>query len=50
MHSETKNTAQKLKQESNKKPDENGGIQVDEFIKISDPNTGQVLLAKRGES
>lgn len=33
-----------------KKPDETGGIQVDEFIKISDPDSGKVYVAKRGNS
>jgi hypothetical protein len=51
MRSETKEIAQKQqKQQPTEQPNETGGIQVDEFIKITDPNTGKVLLAKRGDS
>lgn len=36
--------------QSEKKPDESSGIQVDEFIQIFDPESGKVFVAKRGES
>lgn len=33
----------------NKKPNELGGVQVSSHIKITDPQTGQVLLKIRGD-
>jgi hypothetical protein len=31
------------------KPNELGGVQISTHLKISDPNTGKVLLQKRGD-
>jgi len=33
----------------NNQVDENTGIRLDGFLKISDPNTGEVLVSKRDE-
>jgi hypothetical protein len=44
------NKSQVPQQEPKKKPDELSGIQVDEFVKIFDPNSSEVFVAKRGES
>ncbi len=45
------NTMSKDAKKSPQKPqkvDEKGGVQVDDFLKITDPATGKVLVAKRG--
>lgn len=36
-------------QGSSPKPNELNGVQISTHIKISDPNTGKVLLQKRGD-
>jgi len=43
-----KDTDKKLKDTPNKrKPDEEGTIHISEFLKISDPESGEVFLRKR---
>jgi hypothetical protein len=32
------------------KPNENSGVNITTHLKISDPNTGQVLVQKRGDT
>lgn len=39
-----------LKEQEHEEVNENAGILVDEFLKISDPNSGKVYVAKRGNS
>ena len=33
----------------NKEPSETSGIEMHDFIRISDPNTNEVILEQRGE-
>ena len=35
---------------SPKKPDESGGFYISTHIKITDPNTKEILVQKRGDS
>lgn len=35
-------------QEPEKKPDDTAGINVEGFVKIIDPDTGEIVLATRG--
>lgn len=44
MHNEE---TQKTKDTNVKKPNEEGTIHISEFLKISDPESGKVLLNKR---
>lgn len=37
-------------QNNEKKPNENGGFYFSSFVKISDPNTKEVLVQKRGDN
>ena len=37
------------KREQSPRPNELGGFQYSTFLKITDPNSGQVLLQTRGE-
>lgn len=43
------NTDKKSQQSVGPKPNELGGVQISTHLKISDPNTGKVLLQKRGD-
>jgi hypothetical protein len=42
------NNNEENKETETKTPDENSGVNVDEFFKIYDPETGEVFEAKRG--
>lgn len=41
---------EQLGQNIDKKPNENGGFYFSSFLKISDPNTKEVLVQKRGDN
>jgi len=32
------------------KPNENSGVNISTHLKISDPNTGQIIVQKRGDT
>ena len=42
--------SENLKQESQKKPNETGGFYFSSHVKITDPNTKEVLVHKRGDN
>jgi hypothetical protein len=43
------NAERKPVQSTSPKPNELGGIQISTHLKISDPNTGKILVQKRGD-
>lgn len=47
QHADSSNT--QLNAQTTKKPDETGGFYISGMIRITDPNTGQVLLHKRAD-
>lgn len=50
MTTEQKNTDEKVQNaEPQRKPNETGGIYYSSFIKITDPDSGEVLLQTRGD-
>lgn len=46
----TEDKSAKLKQESGKKPNETGGFYFSSHVVITDPNTKEVLVQKRGDN
>jgi hypothetical protein len=46
----TEDKSVKSKQESEKKPNETGGFYFSSHLKITDPNTKEVLVQKRGDN
>ena len=50
-NSKSVNVVEKLKNtETVRKPNENGGFYFSSFLKITDPNTKEVLVQKRGDN
>ena len=41
--------AEKIVEETGSKPHETGGVEISTFIKITDPETQEVLLEMRGD-
>lgn len=50
MDNKDNKLVEEKEEEENKKPDETGNILITEFVKIFDPDTGKVYVAKRGDS
>ena len=50
MNDNTPNSPEKQPVASSKKPDESGGFYISTHIKITDPNTKEILVQKRGDS
>lgn len=46
----TEDKSEKLKKEPEKKPNETGGFYFSSHLKITDPNTKEVLVHKRGDN
>lgn len=44
------NTKNPQENQVNKKPDESGGFYFSSFLKITDPETGEVLVQTRGDN
>ena len=45
----TEDKSESLRQEPEKKPNETGGFYFSSFLKITDPNTKEVLVQTRGD-
>ena len=50
MNNNTEENKTKPVQEYGSKPDEHGGFYFSSHIKITDPNTKEVLVQKRGDN
>lgn len=50
MNDKTKNIEEEQKPESKKKPDETGGFYFSSSLKISDPESQEVLVHVRGDN
>jgi hypothetical protein len=50
MSNNTEENKTKPVKEYGPKPDEHGGFYFSSFLKISDPNTKEVLVQKRGDN
>lgn len=50
METKEENSSKKLENTQEKKPNENVGFYFSSFIKISDPNTKEVLVQTRGDN
>lgn len=50
MNNNTEENKTKPAQEYGPKPDEHGGFYFSSHIKITDPNTKEVLVQKRGDN
>lgn len=44
------NTTENAPQVPEKKPDESGGFYFSSFVKITDPETGEILAQTRGDT
>lgn len=50
MDKKQENSTNKLEKPHEKKPNETGGFYFSSFVKITDPNTKEVLVQKRGDN
>lgn len=49
MNNQENNTKPQLTEEYGQAPDESGGFYFSSFLKITDPNTKEVLVETRGD-
>ena len=50
MEEKQENSNKNLENSQEKKPNDTGGFYFSSFVKISDPNTKEVLVQKRGDN
>jgi hypothetical protein len=50
MINQENNTKPQLTEEYGPKPDESGGFYFSSFLKITDPNTKEILVETRGDN